>query len=654
MAKIPYAVMPTKDDLGIVGINPTTKVIRQDVSHIGSGMKAIGAATKEVGQAMADYAEKKGIYEESEAETNFYIKRNELRERAEKEPYSEDMAERYSEEEVKASQEYAEKISHPAIRNRFVASSKQKSAESNAWFNDLSNKKKNESDLGNTNAKMNQLTDILLANGDVTKIGETLDTGYKMLDGLVGQGAITQEKAVVMKRQWASDIGVAMVGKVSPKVAAKILDEQESLAKEGKNYIPVTEIDRLRKDTSERNMDEFSVNYVDKIYKGSLGGGMRAIKNDKSLTAEQRIAAERRLSSIHSLAESDKADRQHSTYAKLYALREGGMSKEQVMRDLGREYDVLTPEQKNNLNGMGAKRPDVTDINTSVHLSSLIDGARHGNPRPLRDFLSRASSTLSKEDMENGVNALSGRFKPDTKEYIKDRDLANGSFVGKKDKLKRDLLYADIQRFRSDYAAQGKTPTHQEVLDFTRYRAKMINNSRLFNSGLVAGDLSPSAALRASRDGVSEGEVSDVMDSFNEMADKIGKETVMRNGVEANAVAIGNVIRWKDESKGVKKSDQELSKRYHVELALYEDENDILRNGFTSARKNQKYFESVTDIDEKDEGAITEAFDRAHRKARFAMFERGIDPAEMKENDYLKAVTPYLDAEPIIKKYNKK
>jgi len=468
MAKIPYAVMPTKDDLGIVGINPTTKVIRQDVSHIGSGMKAIGAATKEVGQAMADYAEKKGIYEESEAETNFYIKRNELRERAEKEPYSEDMAERYSEEEVKASQEYAEKISHPAIRNRFVANSRQKSAESKAWLNDLSNKKRNERDLGETSAKLNQLKDILLANGDVTKIGETLDTGYKRIEGLVGQRAITQEESVVMKRQWASDIGVAMVGKVSPKVAAKILDEQESLAKEGKNYIPVTEIDRLRKDTSERNLDEFSVNYVDKVYKGSLGGGMRAIKNDKSLTAEQRIAAERRLSSIHSLAEADKALRERSAFSHYVSSAAKGVNYSQWAKDNPGTDSALNPSTRLSLIRTAqseGKQPKTTPDQVLTDLSSMYQRAQEtGNYAPFHKAVDDNLPYMSKEDQTKYLNIRKDLTVPRSEERrLKHQSLldAQTSGMSKANKAKMRL---ELERFEDrKIQEKGRLPTDDEV-----------------------------------------------------------------------------------------------------------------------------------------------------------------------------------------------
>jgi hypothetical protein len=656
MARIPSANLPTAGDLGVRTIQPTTDVIRWDVSHVGKGLSAVGAGVKDLAEGIEKVAEKQDEFDVANAGSGLYTDLAKFSEAAGQQPFDDKNPENWEKEQRHLLEERAKSISNPAKRAKFLAEGNMQLTRNQSELLGVHDTKRKESKKGKFNDSAHSLISMESARKDFSKLQDTLDKGYEEIEALRSDNVIGDDEVGDYKRLFASELYKNKLPSASKETRRAILERQKALAIEGKNMIPVSYIESEMEKLNDEEKDDKALAYVTANYKGSVTGLIRKMQKDgvdvDTFTKSVNIS-----NGMYAAADREKKDAAENAYIKAYDLIDSGKATIDEIKKTPL-WNAMSPPMKENFKQHGVKRPDFSSIDDTMHLTNLIDRAKGGEVAPLKDYMMSHGNSLSSSDYKMGRDALTGTY-PDTAKMASNRELAVTMYPNKKKKAKQDVLFAELTKFDNENAERGVTASHSERVAYAKSMVNAIENSTTVDM------YSNAAVLRASRDRLSDDATEDLIEQYQEIGGRIGDDVTGRAGQAANSYALGNVALWEGnftDRTGKRPNNDDLRKQYAVEVYVFDDEQRIKRYGFQQARKHQKKMEKLMsgidiDIEVSDRDAFSQAVDAAHKSVRRSYYERGLNPdSEDLQKKYENDVAVFMGKSniPVLDKYMSK
>ncbi len=201
--------LPSVRDLGgLPNVGGSRPVAVADASALSAGAAALGKGIMQLGAGVADYEESKGHYEYAQANADFLTKKIELDQRYDTDTDYTTRKERYDADIGKLQAEAAERITSPAMRERFALASKVEVAKWSAAQEDVARKQEHEKQYGYVLEQGDKFIDQGTgAASDDTRRAVGASYGA-LVDGLKARNIITEAKARDMKNDWARRFAV--------------------------------------------------------------------------------------------------------------------------------------------------------------------------------------------------------------------------------------------------------------------------------------------------------------------------------------------------------------------------------------------------------------------------------------------------------------
>lgn len=651
MAKIPYAAIPTADDLGVRQIQPTTKVIRQTVDY--SGMKEMGRSVSELGQTMGEYADRKGRSESAQAEADFYIQRNKLREETEKREYSKEMAQEAEEREKELMEEAASKIGHASYKANFLTNGKKQLSESGAWYRGVERKKETDVRRSEASEQLNKITDKIAVNGFAT-LDDDIKVGEGVINGLVAGNYVDKEDGVKMLREFHSRAGLVAYSNASTQSQREFLTKQKELAAAGEgSMIPADKIPLLQKELDERERAEFATVWVDQNYNGSLSRALAKTKQIKDI--EQRKEAEERLMVIHRNTEAARSADQDRTYLSIYNARQAGKSWEEINRTMPSALASLSPDRQQSLRSLekqGGKAPSVTPGEIQADMHKAIERAsKTGNPNVLINFRSKNEHLMALEERRELEAAIGGKPSEKSKQWMSNEEIAGAVFPKPTEKEKKSKA---MLAMLDEETKRGVPFKPEEVRKFLNNYAVLSKRSTFGGSSVT--NLHLAAGYAADVEGLDDKEKIRLSKRFEEYGAFLGEKAYKDMSMYDLSRVMGQYEKWvgKQEADGVDVPKEQLTEKFNEFRVITMDIDKLEGNGYLPVASHMAKWEESVDVAPADREEVWNAFSKAHRYVRDVYIRDGQDPDKQPVEVVRKRVELAMKNSPIMKKYGAK
>lgn len=575
MARLPTVDIPSADSLRPIDFTGEKKILRPDVSKIGSGAVYGGRQLQQLGEQVARREEEEADYELSSATVDLMTASNQIVDEDDKNPEYAGSSARVTEAYKKKTDEISKNLS-PKQKRLFELRSKEVEANTLRKTSANAFKKEVETERARISNQLNELREN--AYKDKENMQVYANTAVELLNNSVKKGYYSSDDVQRIGEAWKSDTFTKIINTMKPEDARAALDSPLA------TLIPDTERDRLKLEADDKIGDNEAGSYVAANFNGSMTRLMKKMTDDK-LSDSMRSKVMQQANLVVAAAESDREQSNRAAYSGIYRKLEEGGDIAEVMKS--REWNLLEPSQKENLKKeRSAVRPDVTPYQTQKRLTQAMAEYGKGNPQPLEYLLSVKGAELSKADAEYATGVLSGQ--KSMRDDVSTTQLVTNRFPGNEKSAAR--AFSAITRMETE---QGKPMTNQEKI-------RVIDDIVLLNlQGKEPDHIQLSGAMYAGWKGWGNQQRKDTAVKFENLSSQIGKDFVRENDSVTNAKALGRVLEWKDTqlSSGKKVLDEDVQKRYQAEVSMVDYEEQMELTGYAKVNDLFEKFDAVVDKD---------------------------------------------------------
>lgn len=461
MARLPTVDIPSADSLRPIDFSGEKKILRPDVSKIGSGAVYGGRQLQQLGEQVEKREEERADFDFENEKSKALVAMSQLEDEEDQNPDWENTDKRVNERLSKIEEEANANIKNPRQKQKFqqwMTINKERTASRarRTSFKYEASAKNNAA-----NERLNELS--AMAAKDKSKIDEVIASAKGIIDGGVAGGYRSAENGGIVLREWKS--------KTIKGVIQTMEDSDDALAaiEKYKDIFSVEEAEAMRDQAKRKGADNFGWRFVNDSYNGRNHTQVRQ-EILKIPDADKRKAASAELNARLQNEQHDKSLRETAAFSHYVESEAKGIGyKDWAKNNPGTDLS-LNPSVRLSLirsSRTDGKEPLVTPDAVLTTLAAERKKAKEtGDYRALWKAVDDNRPYMSKEDKTIYLNMRKDMTIP----QAEDRRLANQALLDvhtvglpKKSKAKLGLLLKD---FESQFVVdKGRLPTEAETRD---------------------------------------------------------------------------------------------------------------------------------------------------------------------------------------------
>lgn len=608
MARLPTVDIPSADSLRPINFSGEKKLLKIDVSKVGSGAIYGGKQLQQLGQQITKQEEEEADYELSSATVDLMSASNQIVDEDDKNPEYKGSSERVTESYKKRVEEIGKNLS-PKQRRLFELRAKEVEGKTVQKTAANAFKKEVETERSKVSNRLNELRELAYTDKDNVPVYANIMV--ELLNNSAKKGIYGMDDVQKMGEAWKADTFTKIINTMKPEDARAALDSPLA------TLIPQTEIDRLKLEADEKVGDNQAGNYVAANYKGSMTRLMKQMDKD-GLNDSMRTKVMHQANLVTAAADNDRERSEKQAYYDVSAMKESGKTLKEI--EDSDAFKRLHPDKKDNFRkSQSPERPDITPIELKKRLNMAERELGKGNTEPMEYLYSTSSAYMSKADNEYASDLLAGKKTP--KDDATTEGIAKNRFG--KNKNRAAQFWAAVQKVESD---SGTPMTTKQKLDM----ADEIIMQDL--SGSTPDYIRLSGAMYSGWQGGSTKQRHETGVKFDNLASQIGKDMVNETDSVTNAKALGRVMEWKESQTGKNLSDEDVQKRYKAEVQYSDYEEYLTLTDYADVRATFDRIDSVIgeDFEPEDRQKIFNELRKVHKDAAYSLFLRGDSPRNVK------------------------
>lgn len=461
MARLPTVDIPSADSLRPINFSGEKKLLKIDVSKVGSGAIYGGKQLQQLGQQITKQEEERADFDYENQKAKALVALSKIEDEEEKNPDWKNSQKRFDEATARIEEEAGANLRSPKQKERFqqwMLTSKERTA---SRVRGTSFKYEASHGNNEVNERLNEMSS--LAARDRENVEEYLSSASGIIDGAKEKGYLSEEKAGILKREWRSNTIKGVIQKMdNASDAMAAIDEYES-----KGVLSVEDSAIMRDQAKRKGMENFGWSFVNERFDGKNNEQVRkAIL--KLENPEERKAADTELNTRIRNQEADKSLREQSAFSHYVSSAANGVNYSQWAKDNPGTDLALNPSTRLSLIHTAqseGKQPKTTPDQVLTDLSSMYQRAQEtGNYAPFHKAVDDNLPYMSREDQTKYLNIRKDLTVPKSEERrLKHQSLldAQTSGMSKANKAKMRL---ELERFEDrKIQEKGRLPTDDEV-----------------------------------------------------------------------------------------------------------------------------------------------------------------------------------------------
>ena len=461
MARLPTVDIPSADSLRPIDFSGEKKILRPDVSRIGSGAIYGGRQLQQLGEQVAKQEEERADFDYENEKAKALVSMSQFEDEEDKNPDWKNSQTRMDERFKKIEEEVSANLKSPRQKEKFqqwMTLNKERTA---SRIRGTSFKYEASDKNNAANERLNELSATVAK--DRSKIDDVIESAKGIIDGSVASGYRSAENGGIVLREWKN--------KTIKGVIQTMEDSDDALAaiEKYKDIFSVEEAEAMKEQVKRKGADNFGWQFVNDSYNGRNHTQVRQ-EILKIPDADKRKAANAELNTRLQNEKYDKSLREAAAFSHYVESEGRGIgyarwAKENPGTDLSLDPSVkLSLIRSSRTDG---KEPPVTPDAVLTTLATERKKAQAtGDYRALWKAVDDNRPYMSKEDKTIYLNMRKDMTIP----QAEDRRLANQALLdtntvglGKKSKAKLKLLLGDFERkFVVDH---GRLPDETETRD---------------------------------------------------------------------------------------------------------------------------------------------------------------------------------------------